>query len=67
MIYSSIKKLVAYGLETGLVPEEEEIYTTNMLLDVLKLDDFEDDGETYSHVLVVRQFQCVEGRTQKLS
>lgn len=50
MIYSSVKKLVAYGLETGLVPKEEEIYTTNLILDVLHLDDFEDDGREYQNV-----------------
>ena len=50
MIYSAVKKLVTYGLETGLVPPEEEIYTTNMILDVLKLNDFEDDGKEYKSV-----------------
>ncbi len=50
MIFSSIKKLVAYGMETGLVPPEEEIYTTNLLLDALKLDEYEDDGNSYSGV-----------------
>lgn len=50
MIYSAVKKLVAYGLETGLVPQEEEIYTINMILDVLKLNDFEDDGKEYINV-----------------
>ncbi len=50
MIYSAVKKLVAYGLETGLVPQEEEIYTTNLILDCLKLDDYEDDGVSYKDV-----------------
>ncbi len=50
MIYSAVKKLVAYGLETGLVPPEEQIYTINMILDVLKLDDYTDDGKEYSRV-----------------
>lgn len=50
MIFSSIKKLVTYGIETGLVPEEEKIYTTNLLLDALKLDEYEDDGKRYSGV-----------------
>lgn len=50
MINSSIKKLVAYGLETGLIPPEEKIYSTNLLLDVLGLDEYEDDGSEYSGV-----------------
>ena len=50
MIYSAVKKLVAYGMEKGLVPVEEKIYTTNLILDVLHLEDFEDDGANYSDV-----------------
>ena len=50
MIYSAIKKLVSYGIETGLTPPEEKIYSTNLILDVLHLEDYEDDGITYSNV-----------------
>ena len=50
MIYEAIKKLVTYGLETGLVPTEEAIYTTNLLLDVLNLSDYEEPAEEYSNV-----------------
>ena len=50
MIYSAVKKLVAYGIERELVPPEEKIYTTNLILDVLKLDDYEDDGQEYKDV-----------------
>lgn len=50
MIDSSIKKLVTYGTETGLVPAEEKIYTTNLLLDALGLDEYEDDGIEYGNV-----------------
>ena len=31
MIEQDIKKLVAYGLQTGLVEKEDEIYTVNRL------------------------------------
>ena len=34
MLSDSIKKLVVYGLETGLVPSCEAVYTTNLLLDL---------------------------------
>ena len=34
MLYDAIKKLVQYGINTGITPESERIYTTNLLLDV---------------------------------
>ncbi len=37
-----IAKLVQYGLQEGLIPEEEKIYTTNQILEVLKKDDYEE-------------------------
>ena len=42
MLYEAIKKLVQYGIDTGLTPESERIYTTNLLLDVFKEDSYED-------------------------
>ena len=42
MLSESIKKLVEYGIQTGLTPECERIYTTNLLLDVMQEDHFED-------------------------
>ena len=42
MLYESIKKLVQYGIDTGLTPECERIYTTNLLLDVFHEDNWED-------------------------
>lgn len=50
MVYEAIKKLVTYGLETGLINEEEKIYSTNLILDVLKLDDYEEPQENYEKV-----------------
>ena len=32
MLYENIKKLVEYGIQTGLTPVCERIYTTNLLL-----------------------------------
>ena len=42
MLYKNIKKLVEYGIRTGLTPECERIYTTNLLLELFKEDDYED-------------------------
>ena len=40
MLSESIAKLVQYGVETGLIPECERNYTTNLLLDVFYEDDY---------------------------
>jgi UDPglucose--hexose-1-phosphate uridylyltransferase len=45
MIQESITKLVQYGLETGLITEEDAIYTANRLLELLKLDTLSDEAE----------------------
>lgn len=45
MINQSIRKLIVYGLETGLIAQEDEIYATNLLLDVLKLTEYEKPEE----------------------
>ena len=37
-----IKKLVNYGINTGLIPECERIYSTNLLLEVFGKDDYTD-------------------------
>ena len=41
-INSSIAKLVKYGLDTGLLPQEEAIYATNQILEVLRLDEYQE-------------------------
>ncbi len=50
MIFNSIKKLVTYGLETGLITEEDKIFTTNELLELLNLDEYEEPEESYTDV-----------------
>lgn len=42
MITREIAKLVRYGLQTGLVPAQDETYTINRLLEVLGLDEYEE-------------------------
>ena len=42
MVQESIKKLVQYGIDRGLLPECERIYATNLLLDVMKEDAYTD-------------------------
>lgn len=35
-----ISALVQYGIDNGLVPEEEKIYTTNLLLGIMQCDEY---------------------------
>ena len=41
-VYEAIAALVQYGIDTGLTPECERIYTTNQLLEIMQLDDYEE-------------------------
>ena len=50
MLNNIIKKLVQYGLETGLVPACERNYTINLLLDLFRQDDYEEPAEEYENV-----------------
>ena len=61
MLNENIKKLGEYGIGTGLTPECERIYTTNLLLEMFHEDSYEDvevqkipvddDGEGLEQVL----------------
>ena len=42
MFFENLKKLVQYGINTGLTPECERIYTTNLLLELFHEDNYED-------------------------
>ena len=42
MLSENIKRLVQYGIDAGLTPECERIYTTNLLLDLFHEDDYEE-------------------------
>ncbi|MBQ6807080.1 MAG: UDP-glucose--hexose-1-phosphate uridylyltransferase [Lachnospiraceae bacterium] len=48
MIQTNIKKIVQYGLQTGLIEEADKIYTTNRLLELFQLDELEDSEEAVS-------------------
>ena len=42
MLFEGIKKLVQYGIDTGLTPRSEKIYTTNQLLSLFQEENYED-------------------------
>ena len=72
-----VARLVQYGIESGLIPEEERIYSTNQILEVMKKDDYEaptaeevgteiDLADTLGHLLdEALEVQRVLGRPQK--
>ena len=45
MIQKTIAKLIQYGLNTGLITKEDAVYTTNKVLELLKIDSLEDETE----------------------
>ena len=48
MIYNAIQQLVNYGLDTGLIQPDDEIYIRNQLLMTMQLDSFEEpEGDCY--------------------
>lgn len=46
MIQRNIRELVQYGLLTGLIEEEDRIYTANRLLELFGLDELDEDNES---------------------
>ncbi len=44
-IYEAIKSLVQYGVERNLIEVEDSIYTTNLMLEILELSDYEEPSE----------------------
>ena len=45
MIEMSVKKLVQYGKETGLIEKEDEIYARNQIMEVLNMSEYEEPGD----------------------
>ena len=50
MLSESIKKLVQYGVERGITPECERIYTTNLLLDVFGESEYTEPETEYAKI-----------------
>jgi len=60
MIQTDIRKLVLYGVQTGLVPKEDVIFTTNKLLELFGLEELEDSAEEVT--MTVEELEAVLGR-----
>lgn len=50
MIYKNIKELIKYGLDTGLITEDDKIYTTNALLELFELEEYIEPEEEIGNV-----------------
>lgn len=50
MLNENIKKLVQYGIETGLMPACEKIYAVNLLLDLLQEDEYIEPADNYTDI-----------------
>lgn len=50
MINQSIKKLVCYGIEAGLIKECDRVYVTNRILEQLNLDEYNEPTENFENV-----------------
>ena len=50
MVDIYIAKLVQYGIDSGLIPAEERVYSINQILEVLEKDDYEAPVETFTDV-----------------
>lgn len=50
MVYDSIKKLVVYAEESGLIAKDDEVWAVNRLLEALGLEDYEEPAAEYKNV-----------------
>lgn len=46
----NVKRLVQYGVESGLIPEEERIYTTNQILELFEEEEYIEPEENFADV-----------------
>lgn len=50
MVNTAVKKLVCYGLENNMISQEDVIFVTNQLLEVLRMEEYEEPEEEYHDV-----------------
>lgn len=50
MVNTAIKKLVCYGLEKGLIREEDRVFTTNRILEALRLEEYDEPAESFKDI-----------------
>ena len=50
MIDQSIKKLITYALEAGLITEDDRVWAVNRIIEALGLEEYNEPAEEYSNV-----------------
>ncbi|MCR1839630.1 UDP-glucose--hexose-1-phosphate uridylyltransferase [Murimonas intestini] len=50
MVCEDICRLAAYGIQTGLITEEDRVYTINSILEVMGLEEFEEPADAEDYV-----------------
>ena len=48
--YMSVKKLVTYGIRTGMLSPSDEVWAVNQLLEVLQMDSYEEPQEEIENI-----------------
>ena len=61
MIDTNIKQLAEYGIANELIEEEDRIYTTNTILEMLKKDSYEEPGEVPAIDTPEKLEECLKG------
>ena len=46
----SVKKLITYALDCGLIQQEDKVYMTNRILEIIGADEYEEPAESYSDI-----------------
>ena len=44
------RQLIVYGIETGLIEDEDRVYSINRILEALQLDEYEEPKEEYHNI-----------------
>ena len=58
MIYQQINKMIYYGINTGLIDENDKIYVRNRLLALLKLDSYKEADSICENIDELGQILC---------
>lgn len=65
LLFKAIKSLVEYGILHELLTEDDRIYTTNMIIDTLNIDEYSDEGimegELYDILKVINDYAVFAG------
>ena len=57
---NALIRLVAYGRNTDLLPEEDEIYTVNRLLELFEIDELQGELSVHEQIEEARKETSVE-------